>query len=70
MENNKIDNNLLFLTEDNDAKALYTELISGVSKAIADVFTNEKAYIGLSPQELKQKIHVDELLPKQGLGIC
>ena len=69
MENNKIDNNLLFLTEDNDAKALYTELISGVSKAIADVFTNEKAYIGLSPQELKQKIHVNELLPKQGLGL-
>lgn len=69
MENNKIGKDLLFLTEDSDAKALYIDLVSKVSKSIAEVFTDEKAYIGLSPQELKEKVHIENLLPKEGLGL-
>lgn len=41
------------------------QIVDDIVASIKD----DKAYIGLSPQELKQTVHVDNLLPEKGLGL-
>ena len=58
----------VFLTQNQQNKDEYLEIINNVAKAVADTFVDGKAYAGPTPQELQKIIEVDELLPEQGLG--
>ncbi|MGP1587686.1 MAG: pyridoxal phosphate-dependent decarboxylase family protein [Treponemataceae bacterium] len=63
----KIDD-LNFLTFSKVSKKNFFQIIERTSKAIVDSFDSEKAYSGLTPQELKKLIHIEDLLPEHGLG--
>ena len=58
----------LFLTCDKKSKKLYNSILKQTSKAIADAFTNESAYSGPTPDQLKEIIRQDSILPEHGLG--
>ena len=58
----------VFLTQNQQNKDEYLEIINNVAKAITETFVDGKAYAGPTPQELQKIIEVDELLPEQGLG--
>lgn len=58
-------NNLL-LTK--DSKEEFLHMITQTAQAIADSLCDTKAYAGLSPEELKKTVHVENLLPDEGEG--
>ena len=58
----------LFLTSDKKAKKEYKKLIIKTAAAIADAFVNESAYSGPTPDQLKEIVRQDSILPEQGLG--
>ena len=60
--------NQYFLTSDNNSKQEYIKLINETAQAIADSITDNKAYIGPTPEELKKIIKQDTILPENGLG--
>lgn len=57
-----------FITSNQSDINQYKEIISNTVDAITDAFVNDKAYSGPTPQELKEIIHEETLLPSQGLG--
>ena len=65
---NKI-SELMFLTSSEESKKNYSELINRTVKAIVDSFVDKKAFAGLTPYDLKKAIHVDQVLPEQGVGM-
>lgn len=69
MQNNQVCGEYLFLTEEEDAKKTYVDLISKTAADIAASIDSTKAYVGLSPQELKEKIQVGQILPERGKGL-
>ena len=58
-------NNLL-LTK--DSKEEFKQMIIRTAEAIADSLCDTKAYAGLSPEDLKKAVHVENLLPDNGEG--
>lgn len=58
----------LFLTNDSDSKEEYKKIMNETVEAVAEAFTDSKAYSGPTPQELQQLIHQDSILPQKGLG--
>ena len=69
MRNNEISSNLLFLTEEQDSSETYKKLIHQTAENIAHAITNGKAYVGLSPEDLKKAIFVSNILPEKGKGL-
>ena len=59
----------LFLTEAEASKLAYSQLLHKTVDDIVSNISGEKAYVGLSPQDLKKAIHVENILPEQGLGL-
>lgn len=60
--------NNIFLTDKNEDKAAYLQIMQQVSSAIAESFVDDTAYSGPTPQELKAIVHQDSILPEHGLG--
>lgn len=58
----------IFLTHDASSKEAYLSMIDAAASAVAEAFTDDKAYSGPTPDELKKLIHVDDMLPDTGLG--
>lgn len=58
----------LFLTCEKSNKKTYKKLIKQTAAAIADAFTDDKAYSGPTPEELKKIVAQDTILPEHGLG--
>ena len=58
----------LFLTSEKSNKKTYKKIIKETAKAIADAFVNESAYSGPTPDELKEIVRQDTILPEHGLG--
>ena len=58
----------LFLTSDNQAKETYRNLIKVTADAITEAFTDDTAYSGPTPFELKDLVKQDSILPEKGLG--
>ena len=59
----------LFLTDTEDAKAAFRDLISRTTNAVINTVSNGNAYCGLSPAELKEAVSIPEILPQQGKGL-
>ena len=57
-----------FLTHNSEDKQSYLNMVSQVSSAVVNAITDDKAYSGPTPQQLKELIHKNELLPENGLG--
>ena len=57
-----------FLTSEENAKEEYKKLITQTASAITDAFVDDKAYSGPTPQELKEIVKEDTILPEKGLG--
>ena len=58
----------LFLTSEKSNKKTYKKIIKETAKAISDAFVNESAYSGPTPDELKEIVSQDSILPEHGLG--
>jgi len=58
----------IFLTDKAADKELYKRIIQESLEAILDSFFQDKAYSGPKPQELKELIHQNSILPREGLG--
>lgn len=58
----------IFLTHNDSDKNEYKKIIEQTTNAIADSFTDEKAYAGPTPQELQAMVKQESILPEQGLG--
>lgn len=58
----------IFLTDSKNDKDEFKKISLEVSEAIADAFTDDRAYSGPTPQELKEIIRQDSILPEEGLG--
>ena len=58
----------LFLTCEDKNKDLYNKIINETSKAISDAFIDEHAYSGPTPDELKNIVKQESILPEHGLG--
>ena len=58
----------LFLTDQKKDKDSYLQMINEVASSIASSFTDDKAYSGPTPQELKELIFEKTILPEKGLG--
>lgn len=69
VQNNEVCGEYLFLTEEEASKKAYIDMISRTARDIAESIGDEKAYAGLSPQELKEKIKVEQILPERGRGL-
>lgn len=69
MHDNKVCGEYLFLTEGEEAKKAFVQLISKTANDIAASINDTRAYAGLSPQELKERIRVGAILPNQGRGL-
>lgn len=61
-----VQKNNLLLTK--DSKEKFMQMIVQTAQAIADSICDTKAYAGLSPDELKKTVHVENLLPNEGEG--
>ena len=57
-----------FLTSNASDIEVYKKIVSEVTDAITKAFIDDTAYLGPTPQELKEIIHEDSILPKEGLG--
>ena len=58
----------LFLTCEKSNKKTYKKIIKQTAKAVSDAFVNESAYSGPTPDELKEIVRQDTILPEHGLG--
>ena len=58
----------LFLTDKPESKEAYRRIIEQTADAVAASFSDSTAYSGPTPQELKELIKVDAILPEKGLG--
>ncbi|MCR4735805.1 MAG: aspartate aminotransferase family protein [Treponema sp.] len=58
----------IFLTSDSKDKENYKKIISETAKAISEAFTDDKAYSGPTPDQLKSLIAQESILPEKGLG--
>ncbi|MCR4949454.1 MAG: aspartate aminotransferase family protein [Treponema sp.] len=58
----------LFLTCEKNTKKKYKKLLKQTAAAIADAFVNESAYSGPTPDELKEIVRQESILPEHGLG--
>ena len=58
----------IFLTEDESSKKEFKKIIKQTAKAITEAFNDSTAYSGPTPQELKQIVHQDSILPETGFG--
>lgn len=58
----------LFITEHDDDKAEYKKIMAQTVDAICRAFNSSAAYSGPEPDTLKQKIHLDSILPENGVG--
>ena len=58
----------LFLTNEKDAKDAYCRIIAQTANAVVASIADDSAYSGPTPQQLKELIKVDDILPKNGLG--
>ena len=61
-----VQKNNLLLTK--DSKEEFKQMIIRTAEAIADSLCDTKAYAGLSPENLKKAVHVENLLPDNGEG--
>lgn len=61
-----VQKNNLLLTK--DSKEEFRQMIIRTTDAIIDSLCDTKAYAGLSPDELKKAVHVEDLLPNEGEG--
>ena len=59
----------LFLTEAAASKQSYSQLLHKIVDDITASISDGKAYAGLSPQDLKKAIHVENILPEEGIGL-
>ncbi|MCQ2593061.1 MAG: aspartate aminotransferase family protein [Treponema sp.] len=57
-----------FLTYNNSDKEQYKKIVTETADAIVTAFCNEKAFSGITPQDLKNLIHQSSILPENGLG--
>nr|WP_318692608.1 hypothetical protein [uncultured Treponema sp.] len=58
----------IFLTDSKTDKDEFKKISLEVSEVIADAFSDDRAYSGPTPQELKEIIRQDTILPEEGLG--
>lgn len=58
----------IFLTSNEADKTEYKKLIEQTTGAIIETFSDEKAYSGPTPDELKKIVHQSSILPEKGLG--
>lgn len=58
----------LFLTNEQSSKEAYRRIIMQTVDAVTASFKDSTAYSGPIPQELKELIKVDDILPEYGLG--
>ena len=58
----------IFLTDSKTDKDEFKKISLEVSEVIADAFSDDRAYSGPTPQELKEIIRQDSILPEEGLG--
>ena len=56
--------NDLFLTSSDSGKKAYIEMMEATVHAIAASMTDEQAYAGMPPYELRNAVPSDELLPQ------
>lgn len=61
-------NTPLLLGQSDQARALFRQEIQGTVDAILSSFSDERAFSGIHPDELRAKIHIDTLLPEEGVG--
>ena len=61
-----VQKNNLLLTK--DSKEEFKQMIIRTAEAIADSLCDTQAYAGLSPEDLKKAVHVENLLPDNGEG--
>ena len=57
----------LFLTSGEEDKAAYIKMMGLAAKAVADSMSHDKAYAGMTPDELRKVIANGELLPENGV---
>ena len=62
--------NNLFLTSQADSKKSYIEIMEATIRAIAASLTDDQAYAGMPPYELRAALHTDELLPENGCSFA
>jgi L-2,4-diaminobutyrate decarboxylase len=60
--------NHYFITSDKDSKKELSSVLNETSKAIQEVFSDDKAYSGPTPYELRKLICQKSILPQKGLG--
>ena len=60
--------NHYFITSDKDSKKELSSVLNETSKAIDEVFSDDKAYSGPTPYELRKLICQKSILPQKGLG--
>lgn len=58
----------LFLTNSEETKTEYKQIMNQTVQAVADSFNASTAYSGPTPQELQALIKSETILPEQGLG--
>lgn len=58
----------IFLTDSAESKMDYVSVMNKMTEAIKEAFVDGKAYSGPTPQELKNIVHQDSILPEKGLG--
>ncbi len=58
----------LFLTADKADKAEFTRMMDATVRAITNAMDHEKAYAGMTPENLRALVKTDELLPEQGMA--
>ena len=62
--------NDLFLTSDDNSKRSYIEIMEATIRAIAASLSDDQAYAGMPPYDLRSALHTDELLPEKGRGFA
>lgn len=58
----------LFLINQDDSKAEYKRIMEQTVNALTASITDDRAYAGPTPDELKKHVYVDDILPENGLG--
>ncbi len=58
----------IFLTDSEESKKEFLQIINQTAKAITDSICDSKAYSGPTPQELQNLVHQQTILPETGLG--
>ena len=56
------------LTNTKDSKKEYKKIIKSTANAIVKSINSEKSYAGPTPQELKEIVKQESILPETGLG--